>query len=120
MATIYELHEKAFDRVSAFIVAKGGEKVATVALKFPADGAGRLYAYVYWLGLPMVRGCTGGFGYDKRGAAVSDAVAKIGPDDGSKINSQAFTKFYDALANCGGQDWTRTLESAGFVVWQAV
>lgn len=56
MTDIYDLHSKAFARVSAYVVLdKSGERVATVAFKFPADGAGRLYAYVHWIGVPMVR-----------------------------------------------------------------
>lgn len=46
MKTIYEQHEKAFTSVQAFVIAKNGERVATIAFKFPRDGAGRLYAYI--------------------------------------------------------------------------
>ena len=42
MTDIYEQHDKAFSRVSAFVILDSkGERVATVAIKFPADGAGR-------------------------------------------------------------------------------
>ena len=77
MPDIYDQHDAAFARVSAFVICRDGERVATVALKFPADGAGRLHAYVHWLGLPMVRGFAGGYGYDKRSAAVIEATGKI-------------------------------------------
>lgn len=120
---IYDQHDKAFSRVSAFIVAKDGERVATVAIKFPADGASRLYAYVHWLGVPMVRGAANGYGYDKRSAAVADAVRKMptvpqqfGPDAHQEL-SAAFRKALDANS---GDDWTRALEKAGFTVWQAI
>lgn len=59
MTKIYEQHDAAFSRVSAYVVARNGERVATIAFKFPADGAGRLWAYVHWLGLEMVRGIRG-------------------------------------------------------------
>lgn len=76
MADIYEQHDAAFKRVSAFVIMSAGERVATVAIKFPADGAGRLYAYVHWLGNEMTRGQASGYGYDKRSAAIADAARK--------------------------------------------
>ena len=114
MPNIYELHDKAFARVSAFVVCRNGEKVATVALKFPADGAGRLYAYVHWIGLEMVRGHAGGYGYDKRSAAVASAIGKI-----ECIPTDAMMPFLLAVNDMDSQDWTRALEKAGFTVWQA-
>lgn len=38
---IYEQHNKAFSRVSAYVIMKGEERVATVAIKYPADGVRR-------------------------------------------------------------------------------
>lgn len=125
-SAIYDQHDKAFNRVSAFVVAKDGERVATVAIKFPADGAGRLYAYVHWLGLAMVRGAANGYGYDKRSAAVADAADKIGAGVDLSSLSQRETAvddrlaFQEALRHSDGTDWTRALEKAGFTVWQAV
>lgn len=115
---IYDLHSKAFARVSAYVVLRDGERVATIAFKFPADGAGRLYAYVHWLGVPMVRGFAGGYGYDKRSAAVANAVRKI-PDD---ISGKAGARqaFIEATERDSGSYWDRRLEDAGFTVFQAV
>lgn len=56
MSDIYDLHRKAFARTAAYVVVHKGERVATIALKYPQDGAGRLWAYVHWVGLEMVRG----------------------------------------------------------------
>ena len=71
MTDIYDQHAKAFAAVQAFVILDtSGERVATVALKFPRDGAGRLYAYVHLIGVEMVRAHAGGYGYDKRSAAV--------------------------------------------------
>lgn len=123
---IYDQHDKAFARTSAFIIAKDGERVATVAIKFPADGAGRLYAYVHWLGCRMERGYANGYGYDKRSAAVAAAICKINPaTDLSSISmnpdSVALRKDFIASANeMDSQEWTRAMEKAGFTVWQAV
>ncbi len=120
MTDIYDQHQKAFARVSAFVVLDptSGERVATVAIKFPADGAGRLYAYVHWLGFPMVRGWASGGGYDKRSAAVESAIAKT---RGALVdNGGDSMRFADALRDVGGSDWTRAVEKAGFAVLQAV
>lgn len=114
---IYDQHDKAFNRVSAFVIVKDGERVATVAIKFPADGAGRLYAYVHWLGLEMVRGWANGYGYDKRSAAVSDACTRMCKAGETPAASWPFTA---ALTCSDGTDWTRALEKAGFTVWQAI
>ena len=123
MTNIYEQHDKAFNRVSAFVVARDGERVATVAIKFPLDGASRLDAYVQWLGLEMVRGYAGGYGYDKRSAAVSDALGKLPalyPIDRGLGGITGYDAFRDTRNGMDSGDWTRALEKAGFQVWQAV
>ncbi|QXV73542.1 hypothetical protein [Rhizobium phage RHph_X2_30] len=114
--TIYDQFDKAFQNVSAYVVLdKQGECVAKIAFKFPRDGAGRLYAYVHWLGTQMVRGQASGYGYDKRSAAVANAVRKAD----SVLKAQA-AEFYDALENDGGEYWDTRLRNAGFTVIQAV
>lgn len=128
MADIYDQHKAAFPLVSAFIVAEDGERVATVAIKFPRDGSGRLYAYVHWLGLPMVRGWAGGGGYDKRTAAVIAAGSRLADMPDSVVYQHPVSATQDItriafIAACridDGNDWTRNLEKAGFTVWQAV
>lgn len=124
MTNIYDAHDKAFAPVSAYVILKDGEKVATIALKFPRDGAGRLYAYVHWIGLPMVRGHAGGYGYDKRSAAVANATGKLDPlKDGTgtgMFDVAAYDAFRDALETDGGEYFDRKLENAGFTVLQAV
>lgn len=116
MADIYTQHAAAFASVSAFVILnRAGERVATVALKFPRDGAGRLYAYVHWIGVEMKRGHAGGFGYDKRSAAVADAARRIEwPADADAAT------FAAAAMLDGGAGWTDAVENAGFTVLQAV
>lgn len=124
---IYTQHDKAFVTVSAYVVLNSAnERVATVALKFPRDGAGRLYAYVHWIGLEMVRGWAGGYGYDKRSAACSsaarrlrDAVAVVHDHKPVEL-VEPLRKFVEAMEKDNGEDWTRQLEAAGFKVFQAV
>lgn len=124
-STIYKQHDSAFNRVSAYVIARNGERVATIAFKYPADGAGRLYAYVHWLGLPMVRGFAGGYGYDKRSAACASAAKHIvAPDPQDRTtwerDKEARESFVAAIAKDGGQTWESCLRDAGFTVWQAV
>ena len=132
MPDIYEQHAKAFARVSAYVILKGGERVATIAFKFPADGAGRLYAYVHWLGAPMVRGHAGGYGYDKRSAACAHAARSLAKAEPvatrSGMDSLAagaaqrkdFDAFVAALAAGDGHYWDSRLAKDGFTVLQAV
>lgn len=117
MATnIYDQHRKAFSNVSAYCIMRGGERVATIAFKFPKDGASRLWVYVHWLGIPMVRGSAGGYGYDKRTAACNSASRAL-PHASYDDKLEAFTA---ALAIDDGNDWERNLRNAGFDVLQAV
>jgi hypothetical protein len=129
MTDIYRQHEAAFSSVSAFVVVSNGERVASVAFKFPRDGAGRLYAYVHWIGLPMVRGYAAGGGYDKRSAACSACADRMPAElpgetyaDGTPHfgNKAEYIRFRAELAKDDGYDWERRLRDAGFSVWQAV
>ena len=126
MTAIYKQHDAAFSRVSAFVVMKDGDAVARVALKFPADGAGRLYAYVHWLGTEMVRDFAGGYGYDKRSAAVAAALDKLAMGPSADIShystaeAETLEAFLKARVDMHSADWTRALEKAGFKVIQAV
>lgn len=117
---IYDQHRAAFPNVSAYCIMLSGadgvaHRVATIAFKFPKDGASRLWAYVHWFGVPMVRGSAGGYGYDKKTAACNSASRAL-PEHTSD-SQEAFTK---ALAIDDGNDWERNLRNAGFEVLQAV
>lgn len=129
MANIYEQHKAAFAQVSAYVVTHKGERVATIAFKYPRDGAGRLYAYVHWLGVPMVRGWAGGYGYDKQSAACQHSTFKLRKAWEARMADReapglderpAFLAFHSALANDGGSTWDTRLRNAGFDVLQAV
>lgn len=125
MTDIYEQHTAAFAKVEAHVVLNAaGERIATVAIKFPADGAGRLWAYVHVIGLEMTRGFANGYGYDKRSAAVDVAMSKVGPRIGEAVSSpeaqaHAIT-MREAIKANDGDYWNRALERAGYRVLQAV
>jgi hypothetical protein len=120
MSDIYTQHAAAFRNVAAYVIMRGSERVATIAFKFPADGAGRLYAYVHWIGEPMARGFAGGGGYDKRSAACADAIRKMNPNQRPRSESQECVWFMQALANDDGIGWQDHLRDVGFEVFQAV
>ena len=123
MKNVYDQHRASFPHVSAYCIMHGAERVATIAFKFPRDGAGRLYAYVHWLGVPMVRGHAGGYGYDKKSAACANACRKIDttPWEHDAPGEQALrASFIAALAINGGRYWNDELEAVGFKVLQAV
>lgn len=122
MTDIYKQHEAAFAAVSAYVILKDGERVATVAFKFPRDGAGRLWAYVHWIGLEMVRGHANGYGYDKRTAAVSVAARKMDSALGglSDKGGHPLNLFVGAISADRGPTWDSALRDAGFTVLQAV
>jgi hypothetical protein len=128
---IYKQHEAAFASVSAYVVVDAaGERVATIALKYPRDGAGRLYAYVHLISVPMVRGFAGGYGYDKGSAAVSEAIMHIPTYEhrpggmkrsayGDSINANR-EKLRAAAPHMDSGGWLREIEAQGFRVMQAV
>lgn len=125
MTDIYDQHAAAFRNVSAFVIARNGERVATIAFKFPKDGAGRLYAYVQWFGAPMVRGHANGYGYDKRTAACSAAAKRMTRIPGEHIDPhgeevESQISFMRALDADRGPTWDSALRAVGFQVWQAV
>jgi hypothetical protein len=123
MSDIYTQHAAAFRNVAAYVIMRGSERVATIAFKFPADGASRLYAYVHWIGEPMVRGFAGGGGYDKRSAACADAARKMREiySASSKIEDHvAYQTLRRALVKDDGAEWHNRLRDAGFEIFQAV
>ena len=117
MTDIYDQHKAAFARIEAFVILKDGARVATIAFKFPANGAGPLYAYVQYIGMEMVRGYAGGGGYNKRSAACCAAAVTLGKD-----RSAAFAApfVFALLDGDRGAGWDRCLRDAGFTVLQAV
>ncbi len=137
MTDIYKQHEAAFAQVQAFVILKeiayGGpahpnkqlERVATIAFKFPRDGAGRLYCYLHVIGLPMVRGHANGYGYDKKSAAFANAANKIIiPSDTAPVDVKSYmevtSRLHSAAIESDAGNWDRALRESGFTVLQAV
>lgn len=120
MSKIYDQHDAAFKDVSTYLVLKDGKRAATIAFKYPRDGAGRLYAYVHWFGVEMTRGFASGCGYDKHSAAVASAVVKIEKVDEKYGDPESQAAFIAAARRDAGDTWDACLRKAGFEVFQAV
>lgn len=121
MTDIYDQHKITFGAVAAYVITDAaGDRIATIAFKYPRDGAGRLYAYVHWLGVEMVRGFASGGGYDKHSAACHAAAQKLRPLLAEHVTGSPSHKFLDALLRDDGRYWNNHLEDAGFRVLQAV
>ena len=123
--SIYDQHDKAFERVSAYMILKDGKLFGKVAFKFPADGAGRLQCFFQVFGLPMVRGTATGYGYDKRSAAFGNAVKAVDVDtDDSREQYAEELGAVDAiqtvLDSYDGWEWETNLRRLGYEVFQAV
>lgn len=118
---IYDQHRAAFANVSAYVVLdKKGERAASVAFKYPRDGAGRLFCYLHIFGGPMVRGFAGGGGYDKHSAAASAAASKLKLESYYEESQADVTAIRAALLVDGGSSWDGMLRDAGYNVLQAV
>ena len=124
--SVYDQHKAHTSRVGAFCVLLDGEHVASITIRFPKDGASRLYAYVHWIGTTMQRGHANGYGYDKRTAAMADAARKYlkvwdkALEDHGQENRKIHVKqcmFWEYLADDRtGKDWSDKLRDAGFTV----
>lgn len=107
---VYEQHDKAFSRVSAYVLMKNDEQIGTIAVKYPQDGAGRLYVYFHIFGDTMVRDFAGGYGYDKTSHAIANAVRK-----------SLFNPLLECTNTMDSKGWKESIESVkGFKVLRAI
>lgn len=118
---VYDKHRTAFALVEGHVILRDGQKVATIAFKFPRDGAGRLQAFVHWVGLGMFRGTAGGYGYDKRSAACARASEALALAVSRDVMEDPWADaFVAALGHDDGHGWDWHLRAAGFDVLQAI
>ena len=120
MTSIYDQHDKAFGNITAAVIAKDGERVATVAFKHGQA----VTAFVHWIGTEMVKGQARGGGYDRATAAAANAAQKLaGASLGIGVHEtddHPFRAFYRALCADDGRCWNSALEDAGFTVLYAI
>ena len=116
---VYGQFNTHFKSVSVYTILKDGAFVASISIKYPSRGEGKLWAYVRFYGSPMVRGGASGSGYDKVSAAVVSAVSKLVPPEWRDPDHDSFAIFetlQEALKIDGGAGWDQYLEGAGFTV----
>lgn len=130
--SIYDQHDKAFNNISAFVLAHntphGIERLATVAFKRGATG--NVKCFFHMIGYEMQSGNAGGGGYDKMSAAFYDAVTKslkkvasepenvLNADSSDMKHARAIVEA--AKAGNGSSHWHAALRGAGYALLQAV
>jgi hypothetical protein len=118
----YAAFEKATGHMTALAIVKDGQAVGRIIIKPGRDGAARLTAYVQVWGAPMVAGYARGYGYDKRGAALSSALCKLDGSDalglaamGHIVDLQTIGQLhcqFDAISNA--------ISNAGYTLMRAL
>ncbi len=98
-------YRRAFRGVKAYAILDRttAAHVANVTIKYPEDGAGRVYVYLHVIGLPLVRGSATGGGYDKAAAAMERAAAAVKEPPPEKI---------EQVYHCTADRHRRTIRAA--------
>ena len=122
--------EKASDNVSAYAIFHAGAFAGRMVVVYPRDGAGLLRVSLNFTdgplsGLPRLYGDASGYGYDKRSAAVRDALSakriKEAQADYESVLSRkegfdAACEFAHSARNAvpDGHGWEKILEYLGY------
>lgn len=73
--SVYDKHAKHFAQVSAYVIIDNEcNQKGTMSVKYPKDGAGKLYLYLHLYGSQMVQVSVSGCGFDKLSVAVKKAA----------------------------------------------
>jgi hypothetical protein len=114
---IYDKRDQAFKDVSASVITdQAGNRKATVSIKYPKDGAGRLTMFVHVIGTEIVCGTASGYGYDKAGAAFENACTKFKEED---IKTDGLIMALNRV-RLGGIDWEDKVRELGLNVLHAI
>lgn len=120
--SVWNRFDSAFQGVSAFaILNASGEYVCRVCVKYPPKGHGErpVYAYVHFIGFPVLIGKATGYGYDKTSAAIESACSSkmqhIGMYKGESL-PEAIEALRVALKDMGGFDLSSVCRKLGFTV----
>lgn len=124
---IYKQHRAAFPNAEAYVVLRDNKQIATVALKLPREKDGRVYAFVQWIGLPMVRAYAEGdcnfLGPNNTTAAMSNAAYNM-PIAPTGLKGQGSDLFYSlfrgSILFVDERGWKDKLEANGFTVLRAL
>ncbi len=112
--TIYRTFDRVTARIRSHAILKCGEPVGFVLVHYPADGAGRLKAFVHIYGLPMAYGSASGYGYDKATAAVYAAIKSMDVD--RQDIRQVIARLLKDTFTDGGHDYVRQMEDQGLTL----
>lgn len=114
MAKVYESLDKATKHISASVILKNGEVKGRIIVKYPKDGAGRLYVFIHEYGLECLQGMASGYGYDKTGAAISDAYQQWAKEYGDSGICAELYRVLEPVTYNG--EWQNVLRKAGYEV----
>lgn len=119
--SVYDKQAKHFSQVSAYVIIDNeGNQKGTMTVKYPKDGAGKLYLYLHLHGSEMVQVSVSGCGFDKLSVAVQKAADQyvkqnLGND---KLNVQDLD-FLQALCNVN-HDFNRFNKYGSYKFLQAI
>ena len=107
--TVHQHFNTAFGDVGAYLISESnGTICGTVCVKYPKDGAGRVWVYLTIPGGHRVRASADGYGYDKVSAAFRRAVEEL------RV-TYPFAPGLD-LAKIESHSWDRAMTDADHVV----
>ena len=111
MKDVYEKMDQHFGNVSAHAITdKNGDPIGRILFHFSKGGV--VTAYIQEWGFVAITGKAGGYGYDKKGAALYDAIKKALKDDETK--GSPLYKALESVTYDG--EWQRQLENAGYKI----
>ena len=111
--SVYDKMDKATALVSVIAIQNAKKDIiGKIIFKFPRDGAGRLHVFIQEYGHCAIHGYAGGWGYDKRGAAIQDAFATQ-----VKSRTDCDSELYKALEHITYDgEYSNVLRDAGYTL----
>lgn len=111
MKDVYEKMDSHFSNVSAHAITnQEGKPIGRILFHYSRGGV--VTAYVQEWGFSAITGKAGGYGYDKKGAALYDAIKKALKNDETK--DSPLYKALESVTYDG--EWLRLLENAGYKI----
>ena len=111
MKDVYEKMDQHFINILAYAITnESGAIIGRILFHFSKGGVVTAYAHEWCF--PAITGKAGGYGYDKEGAALRDAIKKASKDDETK--DSPLYKALESVTYDG--EWPRLLEKAGYKI----
>lgn len=112
MTNLYKQRDNHFSDVSAKAIVKDGKQVGKIAIKYMKSGV--VHVYVHAFGSEMKYGRAGGYGYDKVGAAIGNAMEDIKNDE----NADELYKTLKDVTYDG--EWDNVIREAGYELFSVL